>query len=131
MKNKHLIPVLILCGLLSACSRSSPSDADFSNMSPECESYHRLYAAYLDKLEATGRFPPDKMACFRRVAKMMLTAYHNRKSSKHSTDDEVVNKSCRGTEQGIRERMQKAEEIPNLSQEEFDAEWGRITCPAQ
>jgi hypothetical protein len=129
MKNKHLTFVLILCVLLSACSRSSSSGSDFSNMSPECESRFRLYAAYLDKLEASGRFPPGKMACFRRVADMMVTAYHNRKSSKHSTDDEVVNKSCVAFEQFTRGQMQKAEGIPNLSQEEFDADWGRIKCP--
>ncbi|MDR1062567.1 MAG: hypothetical protein LBL48_01285 [Azoarcus sp.] len=125
--NKHLIPVLILSGLLSACSKSSSSGADFSNISPECESRFRLYAVYLDKLEATGRFPPDKMACFRRVADMMVTAYHNRKSLNYT--EEHVNKTCVDFERFTRGQIQKAEEIPNLSQEEFDADWGRIKCP--
>jgi hypothetical protein len=126
MTNKHLIPVLILCGLLSACSGSSASGADFSNMSPECESHVRLYAAYLDKLKATGRFPPDKIACFRQVADMMVTAYHNRKSLNYT--EEFVNKTCVNFEQFTRGQIQKAEAIHNLSQEEFDADWGRITC---
>jgi hypothetical protein len=127
MKNKHLLSVLILCGgLLSACSRSSSSGDDFSNMSPECESRFRLYATYLDKLEATGRFPPDKIACFRRVANMMVTAYHNRKSLNHT--EEYINKTCVNFEQFTRGQIQKADEIPNLSQEEFDAEWGSIAC---
>jgi hypothetical protein len=124
--NKHLIPVLILCSLLSACSKSSSSGADFSNMSPECESRFRLYAVYLDKLEATGRFPPEKIACFRKVADKMVTAYHNRKSLNYT--EEYVNKTCVQFEQFTQGQIQKADEIPRLSQEEFDATWGNIAC---
>ncbi|MDR0715824.1 MAG: hypothetical protein LBF50_00185 [Azoarcus sp.] len=123
--NKHLMPALILCVL---CACSGASFTDFSNMSQECESAHRLYAAYLDKLETTGRFSSDKMACFRRGHAMMLAAYRNRKSSRYPTDEETVNQSCRGLETVTLEQMQRAEDIPSLSQEEFDADWGSMKC---
>jgi hypothetical protein len=57
---------------------------------------------------------------------MMVTAYHNRKSLNQT--EEFVNKTCVNFEQFTRGQMQKAEEIPNLSQEEFDATWGRLPC---
>jgi len=119
---KYPVFVLIVYGLFRAYS--SFSYPDFSGMSSECEDYFRMYVAYLDKLEDTGRFSPDKMACFRRQTAGMMNANRNRASHQ----EEAVSNMCRGGQKVVQEIMQKVENIPNLSQEEFDADWGRIEC---
>ena len=84
-----------------------------------------MQAAYLDKLEATGRFSSGTMECLRRKHATLEYAYHN-PAGHHSL--EQINQSCRGGQQVVRDTMQKVENIPNLSQAEFDDDWGRM-CP--
>jgi hypothetical protein len=122
--NKHLVIILILCGLLSACSDSSSSSGA---LSPECESNYDLAAVYIDKLEATGKFPPDKIECFRHNYAAMKAAAA-KAASREAGYQEKVDNSCRASVQSHQMLIDKAEEIPNLSQEEFDAEWGSIEC---
>jgi hypothetical protein len=122
--NKYWVIVLILCGLLSACSGSSSSSGA---LSPECESNYDLATVYIDKLEATGRFPPDKIECFRHNYAAMKAA--TVKAASREADYLVrVNNSCRASAQSHQMLIDKAEEIPNLSQEEFDADWGKMEC---
>jgi hypothetical protein len=112
----------MLCG----CSDADPDRlrVDYSSMSPECDGYHRQYAAYLDKLEASGRFSSEKMDCFRHRAALLVRGYHLNRTPDL---EERLNASCReGTKLLLDVMMKKAEEIPNLSQEEFDADWGKM-----
>jgi hypothetical protein len=122
--NKRLIPVLILCGLLSACSGSSSSSGA---LSPECERNYDLATVYIDKLEATGRFPSDKIECFRHNYAAMKAA--TVKSASREADYLArVNNSCRASVESHQMLIKKADEIPHLSQEEFDADWGEMEC---
>ena len=126
--NKHLTLVLTLCGMLSACSAgSSPGSIP---LSPECKSRFDITAAYVDKLEATGRFPPERIECFRRHYDKMKAAQQDPaiRALPQNTDQERINYGCRAAEQVLRKQIEKADEIPNLSQEEFDATWGKIAC---
>jgi hypothetical protein len=123
--NKCSILVLALCGLLSACSDSSSGSL---SLSPDCQRKFDLAMAYLDKLEATGKFSSEKIDCFRRFEAKMKASEQD---PGRNTDPEKVDYSCRATEQVLKRAMIRADEIPNLSQEEFDADWGRITCPGQ
>jgi hypothetical protein len=120
--NKQLSLPLILCGLLSACSGSSSG-----SLSPECESNYDLATVYINKLEATGRFPPDKIECFRHHYAAMKAAAA-KAASREADYREKVDYSCRASIQVHKMMIDKAEEIPNLSQEEFDAEWVSIVC---
>ncbi|MDR2164061.1 MAG: hypothetical protein LBO79_00130 [Zoogloeaceae bacterium] len=127
---RHRISLLTLCALLVACSGSETSYPDLSGLPPGCVQAHRVYADYLTKLENTGKFSPDQIACERKYHVMMLDALHNRKSSPNSgyVDEETTDKLCGGVEQTARDSMKKAEKIPNLSQEEFDADWKNAVC---
>jgi hypothetical protein len=119
MKNVHLVPVLILCGLSSACS-----------LSPECRGYFDLATIYVNKLEATGRFSPDKIDCFRRHYAKLESPYHTLWFHALNPDSEKVNRGCRAGQLATEGLIKKTEEIPNLSQEEFDADWGKMWCGA-
>jgi hypothetical protein len=127
--NKYLTLVLTLCALLSACSDSSSGSIP---LSPDCQRSFDVAAAYMDKLEATGRFSSEKIDCYRRLyAKMKAGQQNPAIRAAANTDQEAINSSCRTHEQLLKAQIIKADEIPNLSQEEFDADWGRITCPGQ
>jgi hypothetical protein len=125
--NKHLITVLILSGLLSACSGPSSSSIP---LSPACQSHFDLATVFVDKLEATGRFPPDQIDCLRHNFAVRTAAHQNPaiRALPQNADQEKVDNSCRGGELTLKVEIKKAEEIPHLSQEEFDAEWGKIEC---
>jgi hypothetical protein len=127
--NKCLTLVLALCGLLSACSDSSSGSIP---LSPDCQRSFDVATAYMDKLEATGRFSPEMIDCYRRLyAKMKAGQQDPAIRRAAGNTQEAINDSCRIHEQLLKAQMIKADEIPNLSQEEFDADWGRITCPGQ
>jgi hypothetical protein len=127
MKNKHLIPVLILCGLLSACSGSSP---DLIPLSPDCERSFDVATVYVDKLESTGRFSPERIDCFRRHYAWLKAAQQDpaNRAAGRNADQGKIDYSCRASEKVLSMQIIKADEIPNLSQEEFDASWGKMTC---
>ena len=125
--NKHLTLALTLSGLLSACSGSDSSSIP---LSPDCERSYDVATAYVDKLEATGRFPPEKIECLRHHYAAQKADHQNPaiRALPQNADQEKINFSCRATEQLLSAQIIKADEIPNLSQEEFDADWGKITC---
>jgi hypothetical protein len=125
--NKHLALDLILCGTLSACSGSSPGSIP---LSPDCKRNFEVITAYVDKLEATGRFPPEKIECFRRHYDKMKAAQQDPaiRALPQNTDQEKINYGCRASEKIHKMQIEKADEIPDLSQEEFDADWGKIEC---
>jgi hypothetical protein len=83
-----------------------------------------MYAAYLDKLETTGRFSSGTMDCLRRFTDLLRK--HHQNPAAYQLSDEQSIQVCRGGQQMVRDAMQKAEEIPNLSQAEFDADWGGV-----
>jgi hypothetical protein len=117
--SKRLTSIVILCGLLGACSSGTPSVVP---LSPECEKYLSLDAAYLDKLEATGRFPPDYIACYRRFGDIQRKQHQNPEAYQMTAEQSLQN--CR-IGQKIKQRLiQESVNIPNMSQEEFDANWG-------
>jgi hypothetical protein len=47
-----------------------------------------------------------------------------------NSDQEAINRGCRAGQRVMKTLIKKAEEIPNLSQEEFDADWGKMWCGA-
>jgi hypothetical protein len=127
--NKYLTLVLTLCGLLSTGSDTSSASIP---LSPDCQRRFDVAAAYVDRLEATGRFSPEKIDCFRRHYAKMKAAQQDPaiRAAARNTDQEKIDYSCRASERVLRAQTIRArDEIPNLSQEEFDAEWGRIVCP--
>jgi hypothetical protein len=125
--NKYLTLVLTLCGLLSACSDTK---SGLIPLSPDCQRRFDVTAAYVDKLESTGRFPPERIDCFRRHYAKMKAAQQDPaiRALPQNTDQEKIDYACRASEQVLRAQIIRADEIPNLSQEEFDADWGKIVC---
>jgi hypothetical protein len=125
--NKHLTLALALCGMLNACSDSSPGSIP---LSPDCQRYYDVATAYVDKLEATGRFSPERIDCFRRHYAKLKAAQQDPaiRASGRNTDQEKIDYSCRASVQVLSALMIEVDEIPNLSQEEFNAKWGKIAC---
>jgi hypothetical protein len=125
--NKYLTLVLTLCGLLSACSDTK---SGLIPLSPDCQRNYDVITVYLDKLESTGRFPPERIDCFRRHYARMKALQQDpaNHTSGRNADQEKIDYSCRASEKVHRMQMIKADEIPNLSQEEFDADWGKMVC---
>jgi hypothetical protein len=122
--NKYLI-VVTLCVLSSACSKP----ASLIPLSPICESYFKAADDYVDKLEATGRFSSDNIACFRNIYAVRKNAHQNpamRARAIEVPGQETIDKGCRAALSGTQILIKKAEIIPNLSQEEFDADWGQM-----
>jgi hypothetical protein len=128
--NKYLTLVLALCGLLTACSDSSSGSIP---LSPDCQRSFDVATAYMDKLEATGRFSSEMIDCYRRLYAKMKAGQQNpaNRVAGRNVDQEAIDNSCRIHEQLLSAQIKKADEIPHLSQEEFDAEWGRMACPDQ
>ena len=125
--NKHLTLALILCGMLSACSDSGPA---LIPLSADCQRNFDVATAFIDKLEATGRFPAERITCFRnRYAKLKAGQQDPAaRAAGRNTDQGRIDYSCRASIEVLNLQITKADEIPNLSQEEFDAIWGKIEC---
>lgn len=123
--NRHLIPVVLACGLLGACSRASP----VVPLVPECQVYFDLQTTYLDKLVATGRFSTELTECLRSRLDAQVKAHQDPKVRALPQNDPVkIANGCRGGHAVMRDLIQKIDDIPNLSQEEFDALWGTLQC---
>lgn len=89
-----------------------------------------MAAAYVDKLEATGRFSPERIDCFRSHYAWLKAAQQDPaiRASGRNADQEKINYGCRASEQVLKKQIEKANGIPDLSQEEFDATWGKMAC---
>jgi hypothetical protein len=125
--NKYSTLVLTLCGLLSACSDTKTGSIP---LSPDCQRNFDVAAAYVDKLESTGRFSPERIDCFRHHYARMKAAQQDPaiRALPQNADQEKIDYSCRASEEIHRKLIIRADEIPNLSQEEFDADWGKMVC---
>jgi hypothetical protein len=125
--SKYLTLVLTLCSLLSACSDTK---SGLIPLSQDCQRNFDVAAAYVDKLESTGRFPPERIDCFRRHYAKLKAARQDQanRASGRNVDQEKLDHSCRVGEEIHRKLIIRADEIPNLSQEEFDADWGKMVC---
>jgi len=115
--------IIVLCGTLMACHH----DAGYLPLSKDCKAYLDMRDAYLDKLEASGRFSADKMACFRQHQAAMRAVFHD-PSTRHGHSEQEIDNTCRAGQKITKREMQRADGIAHLSKEAFDAEWGRAEC---
>jgi len=115
--------IIMLCGTLMACRH----EAGILPLSETCKTYFDMEEAYLDKLEASGRFSPGEMACFRRDHAARLATYRN-PLARNGHSEEEVDQTCRGWQKLTRENMQMAEGLASLSKEQFDTNWRGTRC---
>jgi len=121
--NVRTISMILLCGLLMACRH----EAGILPLSEECKTYFDLEETYLDKLEASRKFSPDEMACFRRDHATRLANFRN-PLARNGHSEEEVDRTCRVLLKLTREGMQMVEGLASLSKEQFDANWRGRGC---
>ncbi|WP_243043068.1 hypothetical protein [Dyella sedimenti] len=115
--------IIMLCGALMACHH----DAGYLPLSKDCKAYLDMRDVYLDKLEASGRFSADKMACFRQHQAATRTVFHD-PSTRHGHSEQEIDNTCRAGQKIMQIGIRRADGIAHLSKEAFDAEWGRAEC---